>query len=501
MARRVGPVVADGLFQMRNATILDMISAAYGLDSRKVNGGPQWLDWDRFDINALAPPDSTAESQKAMLRTVLADRFKLVSHPGTQPVNTWVLSASAAPKMAKAQADGGSCQIDTKASVDPGQTGDANNPISAPLRTFSCADVSMSGFAAQLATLAPSYLQGAPTVDQTGLTGGWTFRLTMTPMAVAAPRPGGITLEAALKQLGLGLTQKAVAADVLVVDAVSETPTPNDPAIAKAISAKFPDEFEVASVKPGAPGAPITSITMKVTPGGGVAYRNVYFSTLVEQAFVDEIGGPILTGVRIIGLPVSLGSTKFDIEAKPARRDATPATNAVLAPLDNEAALRMLKKLLIGRFDIQYHTEIRQVDGFRLSVTSAGKVKAADPNERTGITMAFGTGVMARKLAFQAASMPEIAEHLSYQASGETDNLPIVDATGLEGRYDLTIDFNPRVGAPPMNPALGVAANPQLAEGIGLTDALRAQGLGLRKAKVPVKVLVIDHVNSAPTDN
>jgi len=52
-----------------------------------------------------------------------------------------------------------------------------------------------------------------------------------------------------------------------------------------------------------------------------------------------------------------------------------------------------------------------------------------------------------------------------------------------------------------VNPLVGGAANPQLTEGNGLTDALRTQGLGLRKAKVPVKVLVINHVNSAPTDN
>src|SRR5689334_5367374 len=76
MARNSGPLMADGLFQMRNATMLDIISAAYSVDSHKVTGGPQWLDWDRFDINALTPADSTAEGQKAMLRRVLADRFK-----------------------------------------------------------------------------------------------------------------------------------------------------------------------------------------------------------------------------------------------------------------------------------------------------------------------------------------------------------------------------------------------------------------------------------------
>ena len=91
MARKVGPLQAGGLFQMRNATMLDMISAAYGIDSHKVTGGPQWLDWERFDINAITPADTSAESQKAMLRTLLAVRFKLVVHSGTQPVNTWVL--------------------------------------------------------------------------------------------------------------------------------------------------------------------------------------------------------------------------------------------------------------------------------------------------------------------------------------------------------------------------------------------------------------------------
>jgi uncharacterized protein (TIGR03435 family) len=506
MARKVGPVIVGGLFQMRNATILDIISEAYGIDSHKVTGGPQWLDWHRFDINAVAPPDSSADSQKAMLRTMLVDRFKLVSHAGTQPVNMWVLSASQSPKIAKAQADGGSCQVDRNASVAPGQPGDANSPMSAPLRTFSCTDVSMSNFAAQIATLAPSYLQGVPISDQTGLKGGWTFRLTITPMAGAAASPGGVSLEAALKQqLGLGLTLKAVPADVMIVEAVSETPTPNDPVIAKAISAKFPDEFEVASIRPGAPlaaagpGSPRSST--QVTPGGGITYRNVQFSTLMDQAFVGEIGGPILTAGRIVGIPASLVAAKFDIEAKPPRRDAMSTTNAVAAPLDNEAALRMLKKLLIERFDIQYHTEIRQLDGFRLSVTSPGKVKVANANERTDVTTTTGSGALGRKITFQAVSMPEIAEQLAFQGVAETEGLPIVDATGLDGSFDLMIDFNPIAGAPAMNPLGTAAANPQLAEGNSLTDALRAQGLGLRKAKVPVKVLVIDHVNSAPTDN
>jgi uncharacterized protein (TIGR03435 family) len=136
LTRAVGPVMASGLFQMRNATILDMISLAYGIDRHKVIGGPRSLDWDRFDINAVAPADASAESQKAMLRALLADRFKLVSHAGSQPVNMWVLSASAKPKIAGANADDGSCQIERSVSVALRQSGDANDSWTAPLQTL-----------------------------------------------------------------------------------------------------------------------------------------------------------------------------------------------------------------------------------------------------------------------------------------------------------------------------------------------------------------------------
>ena len=213
-----------------------------------------------------------------------------------------------------------------------------------------------------------------------------------------------------------------------------------------------------------------------------------------------KIGGPILTADRIVGIPAALLSTKFDIEAKPAGREEMPVTAAVAGPLDNEAAMRMLKKLLNRALRYSLHTEIRQLDGFRLSVTSPGKIKVADTNERTYVATANGSGVFERKLSFQATSMPEIAEQLAYQGVAETEGLPIEDATGLDGRYDLAIAFNPLMGAP-VNPFGAAAPNPKLAEGLGLTDALRAQGLGLRKGKVPVKVLVVDHIALAPTDN
>ena len=162
--------------------------------------------------------------------------------------------------------------------------------------------MTMSGFAAKIATLFPTYLQGVPIVDKTGLTGGWTFRLTITPNSNFVTAPGGISLEAALRQqLGLGLILGPVPTNVLVVDAASETPTPNDSGIAKVIASKFPNDFEVAPVKSAAPDAAasleerLARTKMQVSPSGGIDFRNVAFSTLLQIELLptnveDKIG-------------------------------------------------------------------------------------------------------------------------------------------------------------------------------------------------------------------
>jgi len=36
--------------------MLRLITTAYNLDADKVEGGPNWLDFDKFDIVAKVPP-------------------------------------------------------------------------------------------------------------------------------------------------------------------------------------------------------------------------------------------------------------------------------------------------------------------------------------------------------------------------------------------------------------------------------------------------------------
>jgi uncharacterized protein (TIGR03435 family) len=80
------PAVRNGRYEIRQATMVDLIRIAYGFDNDKILGGPNWLELDRFDVIAKVPADSTAETRKQMLQALLEDRFKLQVHKETKPL-------------------------------------------------------------------------------------------------------------------------------------------------------------------------------------------------------------------------------------------------------------------------------------------------------------------------------------------------------------------------------------------------------------------------------
>jgi Protein of unknown function (DUF3738) len=75
-----GGALRGGRFEVRTATMVDLISMAYGMESDKVLAGPSWLDWDRFDVAAKAPAATTRENLNPMVRKLLAELFQLVVH-------------------------------------------------------------------------------------------------------------------------------------------------------------------------------------------------------------------------------------------------------------------------------------------------------------------------------------------------------------------------------------------------------------------------------------
>src|SRR5688500_1549602 len=75
--RAMGGGVRTGRFELRNPTMLDLISNAYSVPPEKVVGGPNWLELDRFDVIGKVPAGTTRDQARVMLQTLLADRFKL----------------------------------------------------------------------------------------------------------------------------------------------------------------------------------------------------------------------------------------------------------------------------------------------------------------------------------------------------------------------------------------------------------------------------------------
>jgi len=216
-----GGVLRGGRFQVRTATMVDLISMAYNMESDKVLGGPSWLDWDRFDILAKASQGATPKDVGSMLQDLLADRFKLVVRKDTKPMPAFaLLVGNGKPKMKEATGSG-----------EPGCQNVPQNPApgAVPYQTISCHNMTMEAFADTLRNWAGGTYLPDPVVDRTALKGAWDFDLKWTARNRLAQAGGdGISLFDALdKQLGLKLDVQKLPLPVLVVDIVNQKPTPN----------------------------------------------------------------------------------------------------------------------------------------------------------------------------------------------------------------------------------------------------------------------------------
>src|SRR6516162_6213582 len=88
-----GPQTRAGRYEIRTATMVDLISTAYGVDGDKVYGGPNWLEMDRYDVTGKLPEGpSSKEKQRAMLQTLLTERFSLVAHTDKKPMPAYIMT-------------------------------------------------------------------------------------------------------------------------------------------------------------------------------------------------------------------------------------------------------------------------------------------------------------------------------------------------------------------------------------------------------------------------
>ena len=194
---------------------------------------PEWVDTDRFDIEATAPLHATKDQYRLMMQALLADRFGLKLHFEQRelPVLAMVLAKPGrpGPKLIPHE-QGQSCDEEPKPETYPNECYSyPAMPLKDGMFLFGSRATSMDLIADFVGDLAGRSGEiGRRVVDQTGLTGLWDFTLeaappTQTQDAVLA---GPTMLEAVQDQLGIKLKPARAVVLVLVVDHV-ERPSEN----------------------------------------------------------------------------------------------------------------------------------------------------------------------------------------------------------------------------------------------------------------------------------
>jgi uncharacterized protein (TIGR03435 family) len=215
--QRVGVPVAfsPGRFTATNATLVDVIIQAYLIRRVQMQGGPDWIDSDAFDIVAKAPDgEVTPDQMRQMVQVLVEDRFQLKFHTEKKemPVYTVILGKEP-PKLQSAEPT----EVTGVVSSSGAQLAFTRMPIVGLVN-------------------AVSNILHVPVIDRTGLTGSYDFALDigkfMPPTVENGPRRSDIfdirnaVASAIEEQLGLKMEQHKELLDITVIDHV-ERPTEN----------------------------------------------------------------------------------------------------------------------------------------------------------------------------------------------------------------------------------------------------------------------------------
>jgi uncharacterized protein (TIGR03435 family) len=222
-------------FRIRNGSLGDLIGFSYGVQTKQIVNGPDWIDSDRYDIDSV--PDKEGAPSPAQLRVMvqklLVERFGLKSHTEKRDMPAFVLAeAKTGVKITPTQMNGPLPGF----GMSPGEGGLRMNVMNGTMDEF-------TGFLQMI-------VLDRPVVNHTELKGRYDFHVTFTPddsqfhghpPNVARPPAAGAAasdpaapatesaanlFEAMQQQAGLRLSPEKTAVDVVVIDHV-EKPSAN----------------------------------------------------------------------------------------------------------------------------------------------------------------------------------------------------------------------------------------------------------------------------------
>ena len=185
------------------------------------------------------------------------------------------------------------------------------------------------------------------------------------------------------------------------------------------------------------------------------------------------------------GLPSWASNERFDIIAKVGGADVV-----IWGRMTNEEKQKAIRDVFADRFAMRYHAVTHEIPVYALMASKNGvKLTPSKGPPNVGFAVRpdqgwFGytqTGIAAGNM-----TMAAFAQHLSELNLGR----PVQDSTGLNGRYDLKLDFSANMDA---------ASDRNASARDGLPDIFTAVqeqlGLKLSPTTGPVDTIVIDHID------
>ncbi len=240
------------------------------------------------------------------------------------------------------------------------------------------------------------------------------------------------------------------------------------------------DAFEVATIKPSNLDLKGGRYMRMQTTTQFLA-RNYQIRILISAAYN-------LSPQAVVGGPAWIDSDRYEIVAK--------SPGEVRPTVDEQMA--MLRRLLAERFNLKFHRETKEMAIYALTVAKSGlKMRASagtsDATPEGPAPLAFVIAPEMVRLPGRAATVAELATVMQRAALAR----PVVDRTGLTGRYDFDLEFAPdeSLFGGMLGGGTGDATKP------GLFAALQEQlGLRLDSTRGGVSSIVIDRIDR-PSEN
>jgi uncharacterized protein (TIGR03435 family) len=201
-----------GRFTAINVTLVDMIVRVYPTRRIQMQGGPEWIDSDRFDIVAKADEDEGEVKPgqwNEMIQALLEKRFKLVMHRESKEMSAYTLVVGKNPPK-----------------IQESKEGEQTDIVNGARGQMNFQRMSLVGLVNTL-----SNMTHMPIVDGTGMKGSFDF--TLDPIQLATPGVpvtrdsyADLVLSAVQEQLGFKLEERKAPLDITIVDH-AEMPTDN----------------------------------------------------------------------------------------------------------------------------------------------------------------------------------------------------------------------------------------------------------------------------------